>query len=149
MILDLTRFGWFMIVTLSLFAKAAQAQGVLELSAGIHRIRAEVANTYDSRAQGLMHRKNLAANDGMLFVFPQSAQHCMWMRNTLIPLSVAFLDEQGRIINVEEMSPQTEDNHCASKPARFALEMNVGWFKNRGLGQGVSLIGIEKSPPPM
>ena len=127
----------------------AQAEGLLELSAGIHRIRAEVVNTYETRAQGLMFRKNLSANTGMLFVFDQTAQHCMWMRNTLIPLSVAFVDAQGRIINVEEMAPQTEDNHCAARPAKFALEMNVGWFKGRGLGQGISLIGIDKAPPAM
>jgi len=143
------RLGWFAIAALLLVTQGAQALAILELSAGIYRIRAEVANTYESRAQGLMHRKSLAANTGMLFVFDQSAQHCMWMRNTLIPLSVAFLDEQGRIINIEEMSPQTEDNHCASKPARFALEMSAGWFKSRGFGRGTPLAGIGKSPPPM
>ncbi|MFA7270731.1 MAG: DUF192 domain-containing protein [Sterolibacterium sp.] len=124
-----------------------QAQGLLELSAGIYRIRAEVVNTYESRAEGLMFRKSLSANSGMLFVFDQTAKHCMWMRNTLIPLSVAFVDEQGHILNVEEMSPQTEDSHCATKPAKFALEMNVGWFKSRGLGQGVMLVGLDKAPP--
>jgi hypothetical protein len=84
----------------------------------------------------------------MLFVFDQDARHCMWMKNTLLPLSVAFIDEQGRIINVEEMQPQTENNHCATKPARFALEMNAGWFKKRGLGAGTALAGIERAPPP-
>lgn len=140
---------WITAAAFLLLTGWGQAQGLLELSAGIYRIRAEVVNTYETRAQGLMLRKNLAANTGMLFVFDQSAQHCMWMRNTLIPLSVAFLDAQGRIINVEEMSPQTEDNHCASKPAKFALEMNAGWFKSRGLGMGIPLVGIEKAPPAM
>ena len=141
--------GWITAAAFVLLTSWAQAQGSLELSAGIYRIHAEVVNTYESRAQGLMLRKHLAANAGMLFVFDQTAQHCMWMRNTLIPLSVAFLDAQGRIINVEEMSPQTEDNHCASKPAKFALEMNAGWFKSRGLGKGIPLVGIEQAPPAM
>lgn len=134
-------------VALVFAASWVQAQGLLELSAGIYRIRVEVVNTYETRAEGLMFRKSLPANSGMLFIFDQAAQHCMWMRNTLIPLSVAFVDEQGRIINVEEMAPQTEDNHCATRPAKFALEMNAGWFKSRGLGQGVSLVGIDKAPP--
>jgi uncharacterized membrane protein (UPF0127 family) len=82
----------------------------------------------------------------MLFVFPETDKHCMWMRNTLLPLSVAFLDEKGRIINVEDMQPRTENNHCAAKPARYALEMNLGWFKARGLGQGFAILGIEKTP---
>ena len=135
------------IAVMLLAASWVQAQGLLELSAGIYRLRVEVVNTYETRAQGLMFRKGLATNSGMLFVFDQTAKHCMWMRNTPITLSVAFVDEQGRIINVEEMLPQTEDNHCAAKPAKFALEMNANWFKSRGLGQGISLLGIDKAPP--
>lgn len=137
---------WLITGTILLGGSGAQAQGQLELSTGIHRILAEVANTEKTRAVGLMHRKSLPANYGMLFVFDQTAQHCMWMRNTLIPLSVAFADEQGRIINIEEMQPQTEDNHCAAKPAKFALEMNAGWFKNHGIGLGMSISGIDKAP---
>jgi len=133
---------WMLLFT----ASVGQAQGLLELNAGIHRIHAEVVETPAKRAEGLMFRKSLPANYGMLFVFDQTAQHCMWMRNTLIPLSVAFLDGQGRIINVEEMLPQTENNHCASKPAKYALEMNPGWFKSRGLGAGTPLSGIDKAP---
>ncbi len=129
------------------FCELGQAQVVVDLAAGIHRIRAEVANTYGSRAQGLMQRTSLPTNGGMLFVFDRLAEHCMWMRNTLIPLSVAFLDEHGQLINVEEMLPQTEDNHCAAKPAKFALEMNAGWFKAKGVNAGGSIAGIEKAPP--
>lgn len=142
---NLTR--WFVACALLLTAAAGQAQGLLELSAGIHRIQVEVVNTSAKRAEGLMFRKSLQANYGMLFVFDQTAQHCMWMRNTLIPLSVAFIDEQGRIINVEEMLPQAENNHCADRPAKFALEMNAGWFKSKGLGAGTPLAGIDKAPP--
>lgn len=137
-----------LILLLSMLAVSAHAQGVLDLSAGIHRIQAELANSDETRAQGLMYRKSLGPNQGMLFVFPQTARHCMWMRNTLIPLAVAFIDEQGRILNVEEMQPQTENSHCASRPARFALEMTGGWFRSRGLGAGTVLSGIDRAPAP-
>jgi len=132
--------------TFLLVAFDGWSQGLLDLSAGIHRIRAEVVNTAESRAEGLMFRKSLPANDGMLFVFDQMAQHCMWMRNTLIPLSVAFIDGSGRITNIEEMLPQTENNHCAVKPAKFALEMSAGWFRSRGLSTGTQVNGIDKAP---
>ena len=132
--------------TLMLPAVVAWSQGSLELSTGIHRIRAEVVNTSESRASGLMYRKSLPANTGMLFVFDQAVQHCMWMRNTLIPLSVAFIDGNGRIINIEEMLPHTEDHHCAAKPAKFALEMSAGWFSSRGLSSGTQVNGIDKAP---
>ncbi len=132
-----------LLLNLSLSVHAAES---LTLSIGIHRIQAEVAHTPESRAQGLMHRKSLAGNNGMLFVFPQTAIHCMWMRNTLIPLAVAFLDEKGRLINIAEMLPQTEDTHCAAQPAKFALEMPSGWFKQRGLNVGSLLQDIEQAP---
>ena len=119
---------------------------LLELFAGMHRVEAEVAATPDSRMSGLMQRATMAPQRGMLFVFPDIAKHCMWMRNTLLPLSVAFLAEKGRILNIEDMQPQTEDNHCAAGPARYALEMNLGWYKSRGLGAGFAMAGIEKAP---
>lgn len=115
-----------------------------ELSIGMYRIEAEVAATQENRMVGLMQRRSMPANHGMLFVFTEQQRHCMWMRNTLLPLSVAFLDEQGRILNVEDMQPQTEDNHCAAKPARFALEMNLGWFKQKGLAAGTKINGVER-----
>lgn len=124
----------------------AQNMPVVELTAGIHRIEAEVAATQEHRMLGLMHRKAMPMQRGMLFVFDESAQHCMWMRNTYLPLAVAFLDEQARIINIAEMQPQTENNHCASRPARFALEMNTGWFRQRGLAAGTPIVGIVPAP---
>ncbi len=128
---------------------AQQAQlPMIELLAGMHRIEAEIAATPDSRQTGMMLRTVMPSQRGMLFVFPETAKHCMWMRNTLLPLSVAFLDDKGRIINVEDMQPKTEDNHCATRPARYALEMNLGWFRSRGLGAGFTLGGIDKAPPP-
>lgn len=126
----------------------AMASGMLELTAGMYRIQAELAHTDATRQRGLMFRKEMPEQQGMLFVFPAVAQHCMWMRNTLLPLSVAFLDEEGRIINVEEMAPKTENNHCAQRPARYALEMNRNWFKQRGLGAGAQIRGLERAPSP-
>ena len=120
----------------------------LALNAGIHRIEAEIAADQPTRMQGLMQRKHLPVNHGMLFVFPVADRHCMWMRNTLIPLSVAFLDAEGKILNIENMQPQTEKNHCASAPARFALEMNSGWFASKGIRAGQRIGGIGKAPPP-
>jgi uncharacterized membrane protein (UPF0127 family) len=119
---------------------------LVELFGGMHRIEAELAATPESRQIGMMQRTIMPPQRGMLFVFTEVNKHCMWMRNTLLPLSVAFLDEKGRIINVEDMQPGTENNHCAARPARYALEMNLGWFKSRGLGQGFAILGIEKVP---
>lgn len=127
---------------------AGAAMPTLELSVGVHRIEAEVASNGPSREEGLMFRRQLGPGRGMLFVFPAAARHCMWMRNTYLPLSVAFLDEQGAILNVEDMQPQTENNHCAAKPARFALEMNLGWFEKRGIGSGQRISGIDRAPAP-
>ncbi len=120
----------------------------MELTAGFHRIEAEIAADQASRMQGLMHRQSLPVNQGMLFVFTRKDRHCMWMRNTLIPLSVAFLDDDGKILNIENMQPNTESNHCASAPAQFALEMNHGWFAQKGLKPGQKIGGVEKSPRP-
>lgn len=132
----------------ALSAATASAQSTLELTSGMHRIQAEVAYTESTRERGLMYRKAMASFQGMLFVFPAKAQHCMWMKNTDLPLAVAFLDDDGKIINVEEMEPHTENNHCAAQPARFALEMNSGWFSRRALGAGAVIRGVDKAPPP-
>ena len=135
-----------MLAGLLVASALAHAQSVIDLAAGIHRVRAEFSNTFGSRAQGLMQRTSLPTNGGMLFVFDGLDAHCMWMRNTLIPLSVAFLDDQGRIVNIEEMQAQTDDSHCAAKPAKFALEMNAGWFKAKGMRVGDTIGGIDKAP---
>ena len=135
-------------LALSAAGWAQNAMPVLELSAGLHRIEAEVAANQSTRQIGLMNRKAMPPQHGMLFVFAQENTHCMWMRNTLIPLSVAFVDADGYIINIENMQPQTEDNHCARVPARYALEMNLGWFAQRGIKPGAKLNGIEKAPRP-
>lgn len=92
-----------------------------------------------------MFRRKLGPNRGMLFVFPQSARHCMWMRNTYIPLSVAFIDERGNILNIDDMQPETENNHCAASAARYALEMSHGWFKQRGIAAGQRIAGVKEA----
>ncbi|MBS0335961.1 MAG: DUF192 domain-containing protein [Proteobacteria bacterium] len=127
---------------------AAQQLPRTELSAGMYLIRAEVADNFVTRMQGLMHRPSMGANEGMLFVFDDADIQCMWMKNTLIPLSVAYLADDGSIVNVEDMKPQTEDSHCAKKPVRFALEMNLGWFASKGLKPGAKLRGLEKFKTP-
>ena len=136
-------------LVLATWSAVALAQmPIMELTAGFHRIEAEVAADQQNRMTGLMNRKAMPPQRGMLFVFPEKNTHCMWMRNTFLPLSVAFLDEEGRIINIEDMQPQTEDNHCAKVPARYALEMNLGWFSQRGIKPGTKLGGISKAPRP-
>ena len=141
-----------LVMGMALFGFAAHAQEVsfprMDLSVGLFRIDAEVAFTNPQRMQGLMFRESLAPGQGMLFVFPVAARHCMWMRNTLIPLSVAFLDEEGRIVNVEDMAPRTENNHCAARPARYALEMNRGWFAQKHVAPGTPISGVERAPAP-
>ena len=124
----------------------AQPMPLAELGAGMYRIEAEVAHTAQARQVGLMTRKSMAPQHGMVFVFEQDAAHCMWMKNTYLPLSVAFVDAQGRVINIEDMQPQTENNHCAAAPARFALEMNLGWFRERGIKAGDVLRGLDRLP---
>jgi len=117
-------------------------QPVVELGAGMHLIRAELAADDPSRMRGLMFRKSLGPNEGMLFVFDETTTHCMWMKNTYVPLSVAFLDERARVINIADMTPHSEESHCATRPARYALEMERGWFAARGIGSGFTIRGI-------
>ena len=120
----------------------AQQLPVVQLKAGMHLIRAEVAADFATRGRGLMHRKSLAPNAGMLFIFDEPAIHCMWMKNTYIPLSVAFLDDKGEIINIADMQPHSEQSHCATRPALYALEMDRGWFAGRGIKPGSRVGGI-------
>jgi hypothetical protein len=129
-------------VTASCFAQPADGLPTVELRAGMYLIRAEVAADFASRATGLMYRKQMPSNAGMLFIFDEPSEQCMWMKNTLIPLSVAFMDDNGAIVNIEDMQPQTLDSHCARRPARYALEMNLGWFAARGIKPGMRLGGI-------
>ena len=135
-----------LLVLLGISAMAHAEMPRIELSAGIYRIHAEVAATETDRQQGLMHRQSMAEQQGMLFVFERSERFCMWMKNTHLPLSVAFIDDAGTILNIEDMAPRTEDSHCAVQPARYALEMNLGWFAKRGLRGGSKVSGIDRAP---
>lgn len=123
-------------------ATAQQRFPVIPLTAGMYVIHAEVAAREAEREQGLMFREKMGASEGMVFVFDALATTCMWMKNTLIPLSVAFIDESGKIINIEDMKPQTTDSHCTERPARYALEMNIGWFKQKGIKPGATIGGL-------
>lgn len=137
------------LVLLSLGANAQSGPQKLpttQLTAGMHLIRAEVADDDQERQIGLMHRPSMGANDGMVFVFEQPGVQCFWMRNTLIPLSAAFIDDSGTIVNIEDMKPQSDDSHCSKKPVRFVLEMNKGWFEKRGLKAGSVISGAVFKP---
>jgi len=132
---------------LSLPAATGHAQTpTISLGAGIHLIRAQVAANNDTRMRGLMFRKSLQPNQGMLFVFDEISPHCMWMKNTLIPLSVAFIAADGMIVNIADMKPHDETSHCALRPVPYALEMDRGWFAARGLKAGVRITGLDKAP---
>ncbi|HEY3309413.1 MAG TPA: DUF192 domain-containing protein [Desulfuromonadaceae bacterium] len=123
------------------------AGATLQLKTGEKTIQAEVASSPASRDYGLMNRHSLPADNGMLFVFPNEQRHCMWMRNTPIPLSVAFIDQKGIIINIANMQPGTYDYYCATEPVPYALEMNLGWFLESKVLPGTAISGLEKAPP--
>jgi uncharacterized membrane protein (UPF0127 family) len=128
-------------------AHAEQTLARHRLQIGMHIIHAEVANDEATRSHGLMGRKELAGNDGMLFVFAQPGNYAMWMKNTIIPLSVAFIDAHGVILNIEEMKPLTEMAHSSAGQAKFALEMSGGWFAKKRIKPGDQIRGLENLPP--
>ena len=120
----------------------------ITLKAGSQTIHAEVVATDEAREKGLMFREKMAANTGMLFVFRDIAYHAMWMRNTPLPLAVAFMDKSGKIVSIHEMLPFTETTHQAAGPARYALEMNSGWFTRNQVKTGDTIKGLDKAPKP-
>ena len=113
----------------------------VKLSAGMHLIDAQVAASSATRATGLMHRRDMPQTEGMLFVFEQPTVQCFWMKNTLLPLTAAFVEDDGTIVNLADMKPQTTESHCSAKPVRYVLEMNQGWFGKKGLKAGFKLGG--------
>lgn len=147
-------FPGLAIVTLSLasvsfaFAQGGVAQGVaqdnlprIQLTAGMHLIQAQVASLPEMRQIGLMHRQDMPVSEGMLFIFEQAGQQCFWMKNTLLPLTAAFISDDGTIVNLADMKPQTLEPHCSAKPVRFVLEMNQGWFAKKGIKAGSLIQG--------
>lgn len=130
----------------ALWASSASAQKfqAIPLTAGMHVIQAELVANDKDRQQGLMFREKMGPNEGMVFVFDAPASVCMWMKNTFLQLSVAFIDESGKIVNIEDMKPQTTESHCAKKPVRYALEMNQGWFKQKNIKPGTSIGGLPR-----
>jgi uncharacterized membrane protein (UPF0127 family) len=113
----------------------------VKLSVGMHLIDAQVAQTPGQREIGLMFREQMPQNEGMLFVFERPSEQCFWMRNTLLPLTAAFVADDGTVVTLEDMKPKTLDSHCSAKPVRFVLEMNQGWFARKGIKPGFKLNG--------
>jgi uncharacterized protein len=139
---------WHVAVGLYALAAAAWAEALpaprlptIEIGAGMHVIRAEVAQSPQQQQIGMMMRREMGANEGMLFVNADAGVRCFWMRNTLLPLTIAFIADDGTIVNLADMQPQSDQSHCSEKPVRFALEMNKGWFAKRGLSAGTKLRG--------
>ncbi|MCB8747719.1 DUF192 domain-containing protein [Rhodoferax sp. U2-2l] len=135
-------------IFLSLAASMALAQGApqldlprTKLSAGMYLIDTQVATTATQRATGLMFRTSMPPGEGMLFVFDTPAEQCFWMKNTLLPLTAAFVADDGTIVNLVDMKPQSTDSHCSQKPVRYVLEMNQGWFEKKGIKAGAKLGG--------
>ena len=140
---------------LSLFGSPAMARDEgqpqmnlrrIDLTAGMYRIDTQLAITPQQREIGLMFRKEMPVQEGMLFVFEQPATQCFWMKNTILPLTAAFVADDGTIVNLADMKPMTEDSHCSAKPVRYVLEMNVGWFDKRGIKAGARLSGRPFTP---
>ncbi len=113
----------------------------IKLQAGMYQIDTQVAQTSEQRSIGLMFRAEMPQHEGMLFVFEQPAKQCFWMKNTLLPLTAAFVADDGTIVNLVDMQPQTTDSHCSDKPVRFVLEMHQGWFAKKGIKAGSRLSG--------
>ena len=113
----------------------------VKLAAGMHQIDAQLAQTGEQRMTGLMHRKQMPQHEGMLFIFDEPSRQCFWMKNTLLPLTAAFVADDGTIVNLEDMKPQTTESHCSLKPVRYVLEMNQGWFAKKAIKPGARLAG--------
>ena len=149
---DSLRWLRVLAVLVAFTAQAALADSPLRIATlriGAHRLKVEVAQTDAQREKGLMFRKQMGRDDGMLFIFDEPAYHAMWMKNTLLPLSVAFLDAHGTILNILDMEPQTLDSHAAAGPAIYAIETNKGWFEDRKIKAGDVVTGLPRIQAPV
>jgi len=127
-------------------AAPSNAAQLITVKVAGHALKAELASSDAEREKGLMFRKKMGADEGMVFVFDEPGYHSMWMRNTLIPLSVAFIDKSGTILNILDMEPQTEYLHTAAGPASYAIETNKGWYAQRKIKAGDKVTGLPKLP---
>jgi uncharacterized membrane protein (UPF0127 family) len=134
----------FLVSSSLVFAQVNAGLPTVELKTGIYRIQAEIADKPESRQTGLMNRTSMPMNSGMLFIFEEKAGHCFWMFNTKISLSIAFIADDGKIVNIEEMQAGTSNNHCPKSAVRYALEMNKQWFSERVIGPGSVISGLPK-----
>ena len=130
------------VLPLALAAQTPQSLDTTELTIGDHTLTTELATTSSERSIGLMFRESMGEYEAMLFVYDNRAQRCFWMQNTLIPLTLAFIDDDGIILQLADMEPQTTTSHCSQDPVRYALEVNQGWFERHGLGVGDRVNGI-------
>ena len=141
------------LVALAPWAAAQAPAGIpqdlpaITLQAGMHNIRAAVAKTPGERQTGLMYRRDMAPHEGMLFIFDEATPQCFWMKNTPLPLTIAFLDDDGTVVNLADMKPLALDNHCSAKPVRYVLEMHQGWFAKRGIKPGARISGAPFAKP--
>ena len=137
--------GCLLVAVMSFSASAQSAPQTnlarANLTAGMHLIQVQLARNFEQRQIGLMWRKEMPQNEGMLFIFEQPAEQCFWMRNTLLPLTAAFVADDGTIVNLVDMKPMSDDSHCSKKPVRFVLEMNQAWFAKRNIQAGFKLTG--------
>lgn len=140
------RYSLLILVLLAAPAWSADTLPEVTLEIKGHKLIAEVANTDATRSTGLMHRRMMPENRGMLFVFAAAAPQSFWMMNTYIPLSIAYIDEAGIVVNIADMKPLTTNPHPSAKPAKYALEMNQGWFAKRGIKAGAKITGLQNAP---
>lgn len=133
-----------LIFTPTIHSLAQPPLPMTKITIGLYQINVEVANNSITREHGLMNRATLPKDQGMLFVFERPAMHCFWMRNTLIPLSIAFIQQDGKIVNIKDMQPQTETTHCPEAPISYALEMNQGWFRQKNIKPGMQINTLPK-----
>jgi hypothetical protein len=138
------RFLALLLLAFAFGAAALEKFDSTQIKVGARPLHVELALSDPQRMQGLMFREKLGANDGMVFLFDSPEYQSMWMKNTLIPLSVAFLDREGVILNIEDMEPQTLEPHMSAGPALYAIETNKGWFKANGLKPGDRATGLPK-----
>lgn len=142
-----SRLGFTLYLALLFFSVSSSARepqtqlARTQLSIGLYQIDAQVAQTHEQRAVGLMFRKEMPQSEGMLFVFEAASQQCFWMKNTLMPLTAAFVADDGVIVSLANMEPQSLESHCSAKPVRFVLEMNQGWFAKKGIKVGSKISG--------